>query len=150
MRAITLTLVVAMLAGCQSRPSRAPESHALVRCEGRFERFEKDGFQGFVIDRGCEYLDVTSVIITSPEAFRNRRHYLYSVPGSTASVGKRGDAIAFEASPDQLEGDLEVNPRLLKSLEKPNQSSEPTPTSGTSAAEQPRVPAAVVAVMRRA
>jgi len=32
----------------------------------------------------------------------------------------------------------------------PNQSSEPTPTSGTSAAEQPLVPAAVVAVMRRA
>ena len=28
---------------------------------------------------------------------------------------------------------------------RPNQSSEPTPTSGTSAAEQPRVPAAVVA-----
>ena len=39
---------------------------------------------------------------------------------------------------------------VLALEKKPNQSSEPTPTAGTSAAKQPRVPAAVVAVMRRA
>jgi len=40
------------------------------------------------------------------------------------------------------------NEATFEENEEPNQSPEPTPTAGTSAAEQPLVPAAVVAVMR--
>ncbi len=66
---------------------------------------------------------------------RMRRHQ-----GTTQLLAYVSDAMPVEVSAETLVGLLEA-----MITQPPNKSPEPTPTSGTSAAEQPLVPAAVVA-----
>jgi hypothetical protein len=136
-----LTLL-GLLGACRSTERPAIREAELVRCQGRVEAVIPEGFQGYTLDHGCENLDVTSVIIVSPERFRFRRHSLYSTPSpQLAQLRKRGDLIEFDASLDQLESDDDANPSLAHDLEKPNQAPEPTPMSVTPpAAQEPRQP----------
>ena len=91
-----------------------------IECRGVIEEFVKDGFQGFSTDGGCEILDITWVIVSSPEEFSGVRHMLLSrSPDGTSPYGKIGDRITFSAYRSTLEGEARVDKR-------PNQALQPT------------------------
>ena len=110
-----------------------------IECRGVIEEFVKDGFQGFSTDGGCEILDITWVIVSSPEEFSGVRHMLLSrSPDGTSPYGKIGDRITFSAYQSTLEGEARVK-------KWPNQAPEPTTTLVTPPAAARVAPSMVVA-----
>jgi hypothetical protein len=107
----------------------------------------------------CQLLAITGCPVATREAlysylvecFANRRPMIRAWAisvlagfGSDERYRKPVKAMLREAHADSA-GSIQARLRRLKLKNRPNQSSEPPPTAGTSAAEQPRVPAAVVA-----
>lgn len=86
------------------------------------------------------------VLMPFPASSSSKDYHKGRIVAGKLKDGRGFSILFFEGSP--IEASIEVNPdtAVRFRLEKrPNQAPEPTPTAGTSAAEQPLVPAAVVA-----
>jgi hypothetical protein len=79
------------------------------------------------------------------ERFREHLDYLSNCVDEARRFGPERFVGCPEDFPIEVFREIVVPFDIERRIKEPNQSSEPTPTAGTSAAEQPLVPAAVVA-----
>lgn len=103
-RILAYAAITLMVTGCASEiPQAKPEE---VSCQGQIESFAKDGFQGLTLDSGCEYFDITWVVVQSPEEFAGVRHMLLSrTADGKSAFGIVGEKISFSAFRSTLESE---------------------------------------------
>ena len=110
---LLLLLSIRVVEGGEPSKTLPPAAGELARskkvgCRGVIEKFEKEGFQ-ILTDGGCEWSDVTWVVIEEPSEYAGVRHMVLS-KGTTdrSPLGTVGERISFSANVGWL--DLEKHP----------------------------------------
>ena len=109
----SLILALALVGTAVADQNSGVKQQVKIECRGVIEEFVRGGMETFSIDGECELLDITWVIVKTPEPFVGIRHMLLSRSADGKSpFGKVGDEISFTAFRSTLESEQPSQKKL--------------------------------------
>jgi hypothetical protein len=137
---VLLVVVCGTFAGCASTPERSAAR--------KLASYSTPGASGEVVAGSYGYFSLTgrwpkevADLLAGLREIDRMPDFVHTMRELVLTESDDGLAVTF-VSRDGVRGDLKLKPPTQK---RPNKAPEQAPTAGTSAAEQPLVPAAVVA-----